>query len=115
MAGIFALTGLRGWPNACQPEDHTEHDGFGGGTAHHAASAHFVPDLAVMVAAPLEQAGLAVRSVLDIHRGQNALELAEDAAVQVDEPRIFRRQEDGDAERLANLLERGLFGFRKRI
>src|ERR1017187_5970802 len=94
MAGIFALAGLRGRRNACQPEDHPEYDGFGGGTAHRAAPAHFVPDLAVMVAAPFEKAGLAVRSVLDVHRGQNALELAEHAAVQVDEPRVLRRQED---------------------
>src|ERR1017187_3105410 len=102
MAGILALAGLRGWRNAGQPEDHAEHDGFGGGTAHRATPAHFVPDLAVVVAAPFEEAGLAVRSVADVNRGQNALELTEDAAVQVDEPGILRRQEDGDAERLAN-------------
>src|ERR1022692_623327 len=110
MAGIFALASLRGRRNACQPEDDAEHDGFGGGTAHHAAPAHLVPDLAVMVAAPFEKAGLAVGSVPDVNRGQDALELAEDAAVQVDQARVLRRQEDGDAERLANLFERRLFG-----
>src|ERR1035441_1837238 len=77
MAGIFALASLRGRRNACQPEDDAAHDGFGGGTAHHAAPAHLVPDLAVMVAAPFEKAGLAVGSVPDVNRGQDALELAE--------------------------------------
>src|ERR1039458_5182595 len=96
MAGIFALAGLRGRRNACEAKDHAKHDGLGGGTAHYPAAAHFVPDLAVMVAAPFEKAGLAVRSVPDVDRGQNALDLAEDAAVQVNEPRVLRRQEDGD-------------------
>ena len=73
-----------------------------------APAAHRVPDLAVVLA--LEQPGAAARGIVDLDLGRMRWSLLEMLRSRSIEPRVLGREEDGDAERLANPAQRGFVG-----